>query len=413
MSRILIIGGNARSLVDFRGDMIQNMVELGHEVIAMAPEVNLEGILTLAVASKVSVKMKDLGARFLPFPLSRTGIKPLRDLHTLYLLTRKMLELKPDVVLSYTIKPVIYGSWAARIAGVNNIFSMITGLGNAFNGETLKQKLLEKIVTRLYRMALCHNKKVYFMNPDDLKLFSDRKILPEPGKAVLINGSGVNTDYFTYARARTDKIVFLLAARLLWSKGIGEFVEAARILKKEYPDASWRIVGPYDNTPSAVQRSDIKEWQEEGIIEYMGATEDVRPYIDQSSVYVLPSYREGTPRSVLEAMSMGRPIITTDAPGCRETVIEAVNGYLVPVGGSVSLAKAMEKFLQNHALIANMGAKSRKIARERFDVKKVNDTILQAMDLTGTKGIRTVPLWEPVNDAAYFVRDRQDQLFSE
>lgn len=408
MSRILIIGGNAQSLVDFRGDMIQNMVEQGHEVIAMAPEVDLEGILATAVSGSVSAKMQDRGARYLPFPLSRTGINPLRDLHTLFFLTRKMLELKPDVVLSYTIKPVIYGSWAARLAGVNNVFSMITGLGYVFTGETLKQKLLERIVTRLYKMALRHNKKVYFMNPDDLKLFSDLKILSEAGKAVLINGSGVNTDYFAYSRARTDKIVFLIAARLLWSKGIGEFVEAARMLKNQYPDASWQIVGPYDNNPSAIQRSEIKEWQEEGIIEYMGATDDVRPYIAQSSVYVLPSYREGTPRSVLEAMSMGRPIITTDAPGCRETVVEGVNGFLVPVGGSVSLAKAMEKFLQNHALIADMGTKSRKIARQRYDVKKVNDSILQAMGLSITNGTRTVSLWEPVKEATYFIRDRQE-----
>jgi len=408
MSRILIIGGNAQSLVDFRGDMIQSMVDQGHEVITMAPEKNLEGILTSVVANSVSAKMKDMGARFLPFPLSRTGINPLRDLHTLYFLTKKMLELKPDVVLSYTMKPVIYGSWAARLAGVGNVFSMITGLGYAFTGETLKQRLLERIVTRLYKMALCYNKKVYFMNPDDLNLFRKLKIVPEKEKAVLINGSGVNTERFTFARAKTDKIVFLLIARLLWSKGIGEFVDAARMLKNQYPDASWRIVGPYDNNPSAIHRSDIKEWQDEGIIEYMGSTDDVRPYIAQSSVFVLPSYREGTPRSVLEAMSMGRPIITTDAPGCRETVIEGVNGFLVPVGGSVSLAKAMEKFLQNRALIADMGAKSRKIARARYDVNKVNDSILQAMDLSVTNATRTVPRWEPTTEKTYFIRDRQE-----
>lgn len=381
MGTILVIGGNIHSLVHFRGDMIKKMLSEGHKVFAMAPETDLEGEKDALMTHSVSDKLQAIGVPYFPIPLNRTGVNPLRDLYSLVYLIWKIHELKPEVVLSYTMKPAIYGSVAARIAGVRNTFSMITGLGYVFMGVTWRQKMLCKIVSFLYRIALGFNQKVYFMNPDDLELFVKRKILSGTEKAVLINGSGVNVDHFYLAEPRTDKVVFLIIARLLWDKGVREYVDAARIVKKKYPTACWKIVGPYDNNPSAVSRSDILRWQQEEIIEYMGATEDVRSYIAESSVYVLPSYREGTPRSVLEAMSMGRPVITTDAPGCRETVVDTVNGFLVPVKDSESLAKAMEKFIQNKDLIVTMGAKSREIAEERYDVNKVNLSILQTLDL--------------------------------
>jgi len=385
MGKILVIGGNIHSLVHFRGDMMKKMLLEGHEVFAMAPETDLEGEKDVRLTQSVAARLQTIGVPYFPIPLNRTGINPFRDLHSLFYLTRKIHELKPDVVLSYTMKPAIYGSLAARIAGVGNSFSMITGLGYVFTGETLRRKMLLNIVSFLYKVALGFNQKVYFMNPDDLELFVKLKILPGPDKAVLINGSGVNVDHFYLAAPQTDQIVFLIIARLLWDKGIREYVNAARILKQKYPTVCWKIVGPYDNNPSAVSRSDIQNWQQEGIIEYLGAVEDVRPYIAESSVYVLPSYREGTPRSVLEAMSMGRPIITTDAPGCRETVVDNINGFLVPVKDSESLAKAMEMFIQNKELIAEMGANSRDLAEERYDVNKVNLSIIQALELKAVR----------------------------
>lgn len=397
MGKILIIGGNAYSLVHFRGDMIKSMVEEGHEVFAMAPETDLEGDTAAVMTRSISTQLSSLGVPFLPIPLNRTGINPLRDLYTIYYFIKKMKELKPDVVLSYTMKPVIYGSIAAKLAGVENIFSMITGLGYVFIGETLRQRVLSKIVIILYKIALKFNNKIYFMNPDDLVLFKKLNILPDIQKTVLINGSGVNIDRYAYVKPQTDKIVFLIIARLLWDKGIGEFVSAARLLKKKYPDVSWRIVGPFDNNPSSIKRTDIQKWQDEGLIEYLGPTEDVRPYIAECSVYVLPSYREGTPRSVLEAMSMGRPIITTDAPGCRETVVDGVNGFLVPVRDSEKLAKTMEKFIHNIGLIKELGAKSREIAEQRYDVNKVNRSILDTMGLYNSENKQTECSWDLVS----------------
>ena len=216
----------------------------------------------------------------------------------------------------------------------------------------------------------------------------------------MINGSGVNVERYSFKPPQTETFIFLIIARLLWDKGVGEFVSAARLLKEKYPEVRWQIVGPFDNNPSAIHREDVAKWQAEGLIEYMGATEDVRPYLEKASVYVLPSYREGTPRSVLEAMAMGRPVITTDAPGCRETVIDGVNGFLVPVRDKVALAEAMEKFIIDKELMAEMGRKGREIAESRYDVHKVNLSILRPMELDQFHDKRNVAQWSPVSKSS-------------
>ncbi len=400
MARILVIGGNVHSLVLFRGDMIQQMVEEGNEVFAMAPATDLEGEAANLLTKLVAEKLQTLGVPYLPIPLNRTGVNPLKDLHTIGWLSRKMNEIEPDVVLSYTMKPVIYGSIAARMAGVRNVFSMITGLGYVFTGDSFRQRVLAQIVIVLYKLALRFNKKIYFMNPDDLNLFRQLKIVSDGKKTVMINGSGVNVERYSFKPPQTETVIFLIIARLLWDKGIGEFVSAARLLKEKYPEVRWQIVGPFDNNPSAIHREDVAKWQEDGLIEYMGATEDVRPYLEKASVYVLPSYREGTPRSVLEAMAMGRPVITTDAPGCRETVIDGVNGFLVPVRDKVALAEAMEKFILDKNLMAEMGKKGREIAESRYDVHKVNLSILRPMELDQFHDKRNVARWSPVSKSS-------------
>ena len=231
-------------------------------------------------------------------------------------------------------------------------------------------------------MALKGNTKVFFQNPDDMELFAELNLIRGTEQAVLINGSGVDIEHYREVRPVTEKIVFLLIARLIRDKGLYEYVEAARIIKQHYPEVVFRLVGPFDSNPTAISEATVNQWQGEGVIEYAGETKDVRPYIAGSSVYVLPSYREGTPRTVLEAMSMGRPIITTDAPGCRETVIHGKNGYLVPVKNLDALVEALERFIANPELIPIMGKESRKIAEEKYDVRKVNATILNTMGLS-------------------------------
>ena len=370
MAKIMIIAGFGRSLINFRGDLIKEFLAKGHEVVAIAPETDC------------AEEIRAMGCGYHSVPLTRSGINPFEDVGSIRSLVSLLNQYNPDILFSYTIKPVIYGSLAARIVGVSNVYSMISGLGYTFGSATVKQQLIGIIVRFLYKQALRNNRKVFFQNPDDINVFQALQLLPRAETAVLVNGSGVNIDRFVFDIAKAQPVIFLLMARLIWDKGIGQLVEAGRTLKEKYPAIRIVLLGPFDTNPNAITRECVKQWEQEGIIEYLGETRDVRPYLCNSSVYVLPSYYpEGTPRSILEAMAVGRPIITTDTPGCRETVREGINGYLVPPRDSIALAAAMEKFIIEPALITKMGARSREIAEEKYDVRKVNQSMLQAMGL--------------------------------
>ena len=307
-------------------------------------------------------------------------MNPLRDIRAACALVALFHEVRPDVVLSYTIKPVIYGSLAARWTGVPAIYSMITGVGYAFSVQGVKGYLVSNLVRFLYKLSLNSNRKVFFQNPDDRNLFQEFDLLRDADQAVLVNGSGVDVGHFQQA-AFPAMTSFLLIARLLRDKGVIEFVQAARVIKEQYPEVIFRLVGWIDQSPMAISENDLKQWAEEGVIEYMGKLDDVRPAIANTTVYVLPSYREGTPRTVLEAMAMGRPIITTDAPGCRETVQEGLNGFLVLPRDSAALVSAMKRFIMQPHLTRSMGMESRRLAMEKYDVRMVNGVILNSMGL--------------------------------
>jgi len=370
LARVVVIGPYARSLLGFRGDLMKDMIKNGHQVIAMAPETGYESELEAA------------GICFFPLPFKRAGLNPIEDLRLFCILRRLFARLKPDVAFVYAVKPVIYGAMAARLAGTGGVYAMITGLGYVFTGDSLPQRLLRNLTKPLYRLALKNCRKVFFQNHDDLEAFVKLELVDEK-KAVLVNGSGVNLQEFRYSAPLTSPFSFLLIARLIRDKGIVEYAEAARLLKKRHPAVRFRLLGPYDPNPAAISPSAIEAWVREGTIEYLGETSDVRPYLAQASVYVLPSYREGTPRSVLEAMAMGRPIITTDVPGCRETVRQGINGFMVPARDPAALAAAMERFILEPALVEKMGLESRKIAEEKYDVREVNRVMLEAMGLEG------------------------------
>jgi glycosyltransferase involved in cell wall biosynthesis len=400
--KIVLISNYASSLINFRGDLMSEFVKAGHEVIACAPGESID----------TADKLKSKGVSYKAILLDRTGINPIKDLFSFLELATLFRRIRPDIVFNYTIKPVIYGSLAARLAGVSNTFSMITGLGYVFTGASLRQRIIRALVCRLYRRALSNNRAIFFLNADDLTLFVRSGLVSYSQKTLLINGEGIDINYYTYPSlpnadqggqtikcSETDLMNFphvsmaskqprfLLIARLIKDKGIFEYVDAARVLKKRHPQAVFRLLGPFDRNPSAIRESEIKGWQEEGIIEYLGEAEDVRPFIADANVYVLPSYREGLPRTVLEAMAMGRPIVTTDAPGCRETVRDGDNGFLVPVRDVDSLALAMERFILHPELIAKMGSRSREIAEGKYDVRKVNAVIMQTMGLFNEKTI--------------------------
>ncbi|MFL5639233.1 MAG: glycosyltransferase family 4 protein [Gemmatimonadaceae bacterium] len=371
VARVVVVAGFADSLINFRGPLLRRLVADGHQVTACAPD----------ATDRVRGELAALGVEYRHIPVQRARMNPVHDLNTLRALTAVYREIQPDVVLAYTIKPVIYGSIAARLARVPQVCSLITGLGYSFGTATWRQRALNPLVRLLFRFALARNRVVFFQNPDDLRQFVDAGLATEQ-QAVLVNGSGVDLEHFAVAPIPEGEPIFLLVTRLIWEKGVGEYVEAARQLKGRYPNARFRVLGPLDPNPAAVSRAQLETWCAEGMIEYLGSTDDVRPALAAASVFVLPSaYREGTPRSVLEAMAMGRPVITTDAPGCRETVVSGRNGFLVPINDSTALAAAMERFIRDPGLVVSMGAHSRSIAEKKYDVHLVNRVMMQAMGL--------------------------------
>lgn len=369
--KFLLIAGFPDSLLHFRGPLIQALLDCGLEVHVAAPD------LPKGCELRTRLQAKRLVVHSIP--LLRTGMNPLVDLKTLFALWRLMRRIRPDHVLGYTIKPVIYGSIAAWLAGVKSRYALITGLGYAFQGEG-QRGALRSLVQRLYAIALQRTHKVFFQNPDDEALFRSQGILNPAISSVVLNGSGVDVAAFDLAPLPSEP-VFLLIARLLGDKGVREYVEAAREIRLARPGVKFLLVGWIDENPDAIKQDELDAWVQEGAVEFLGRMADVRPVIAKTSVYVLPSYREGTPRTVLEAMAMGRAIITTDAPGCRETVIDGVNGFLVPVREVAPLVAAMWQFLDSPGLMYSMGQQSRGLAVVKFDVHKVNCVMLNEMGI--------------------------------
>jgi glycosyltransferase involved in cell wall biosynthesis len=376
MAKILVVGALPLSLVNFRGDLIRALVGAGHEVVAMADSAP-DGLVR---------DIESLGARFRPFPVQRNGMNPVRDLATLRALRRAFLELRPDVVLAYTIKPIIWGGLALRGLPEVRFFALVTGLGFAFQGGGFYRTGLARLATRLYRASLRRASRVIFQNQDNLSEFVGRRIT-RPESAAVVNGSGVDVRRFMKSALPAGNAVFLLIARLLREKGLREFAGAARLVKSKYPEVVCRLVGPPDPSPDGLPLAEVMSWDAQGLVEYLGETQDVRPHLAASHVFVLPSYHEGMPRTILEAMATGRPILTTEVPGCRETVVPGENGFLVPRGDVKALAERMAWFMEHRERWESMGERSRQMAEERFDVEKVNRELLKLMALgTGRSG---------------------------
>ncbi|WP_454764682.1 glycosyltransferase family 4 protein [Cupriavidus campinensis] len=370
--RFLMIASFAESLTGFRGPLIAALQAKGLDVHVAAPG--------LAAGDPVRARLEAQGLTVHDIKMERTGTNPIADLWTMFGLFRLMRRIRPDLVMGYTIKPVIYGTLAGWLARVPRRFALITGLGYAFQQESGRGGM-RALVQRLYALALGCVQKVFFQNPDDRDLFRQRGILAADVPSCVVNGSGVDVSGFATASLPEGNTRFLLIARLLGDKGVREYAEAARRIRAGRSDATFAVVGWIDSNPDAIAQSELDEWVRDGVVEYLGKLNDVRPAIAASTVYVLPSYREGTPRTVLEAMAMGRAVITTDAPGCRETVVDGDNGFLVKVKSVDELGAAMLRFLEDPALAVRMGQRSRAIAEEKYDVHKVNAVMLDEMGI--------------------------------
>jgi|UPI000360EB1E glycosyltransferase involved in cell wall biosynthesis len=365
--KMILVASYAPSLINFRGKLIESAIARGWDVVVMAPDFD----------AAMRDALQRLGANPLTYSLQRTGMNPVLDIKSLLSLYRIFCREKPDVVLSYTIKPVIYASLAARMAGVKSVYSMITGLGFSFSGKGWKQKIVSNIVSRLFRRALEKNKRVFFQNPDDRDFFESKAFVTK-GQSVIINGSGVDVNHFIVETLPTEP-QFLMIARLLKEKGVYEYIEAIRQVKKIYPDITCCLAGWIDDAPTAIKKKELDAWVADGLVCFLGKLSDVRPAIAACSIYVLPSYREGTPRTVLEAMAMGRAVITTDVPGCRETVKHDDNGLLVEGKSAQALADAMIELIENQSKVIQMGASGRRIAELKYDVHRVNASILDVI----------------------------------
>lgn len=372
---ILVIAGQPRSLVNFREALLRSMIDHGNAVAAAAPGFSAD--------SASVARLEAIGVRRHEIPLSRTGLNPLADLRLLAALVKLIRSERPDVILAYTIKAVIFGLLASAIAGTGRRYALITGLGYAFTGRAAGKRALVQFVSRtLYRAALKRADKVFFQNGDDARLFRDLCLVGPGTPIVIVNGSGVDLEHFGPAALPAGRLRFLLVARLLTAKGIREYAAAASLVLETHPDVEFHLVGGTDENPDAIDIGEVEAWTREGVLTWHGEVADVRPHIANCHVFVLPSYREGTPRSVLEAMAMGRAIITTDAPGCRETVVEGENGFLVPPVAVEPLGDAMLRFVAEPELIARMGSNSRRLAEAKYDVRKVNEVMLREMELS-------------------------------
>ncbi|HEY6047957.1 MAG TPA: glycosyltransferase family 4 protein [Sphingomicrobium sp.] len=363
--RIILAANSAWNIANFRGGLVQALAANGYDPVVVAP----------ADADSVEQRLAELPIERVPVRVQRSGLNVLADFRLLLSYRRILKQTQAAAFLGFTIKPNIYGCLAARSLGIPALAN-ISGLGTVF----IKPGPLLLLVTRLYRAAFRRAAVVFFQNPDDRSLFVERRIV-RAEQAALLPGSGIDLERFTPVPMPSGPLTFLLIARVLADKGVREFVEAARLLRPSLPDARFQLLGPIDHeNRTAIPLAEVQSWVDEGTIEYLGETGDVRPFIEKASAVVLPSYREGLPRSLLEGAAMGRPLVATDVPGCREVVAEGVNGFLCAARDAGSLAEAMRRFAdlrveQQRA----MGAAARAKVQDRFNEEFVVRAYLDAL----------------------------------
>lgn len=368
--KIALIGTTAASVLGFRSDLIMTLVKEGYQVFAFALDYNAE--------SRAKVAM--LGAEPIDYEFSRTGLNPLGDFFNTLKLSRHLKKIAPDIVFSYFSKPVIFGTLAALLAGVKRRVGMLEGLGYAFtrqpNGITLKGIFLKRVQVFLYKISFPFLERIIFLNDDDRLDLVDKYKLKVSCVSVL-GGIGLKLSSYPYAKPPKTDISFIFVGRLLAEKGVNEFVQAARLVREKFSSVKFIMLGGLDEgNPGGLTSDHISELARQGVVDHHGHVDNVVSWITNSSVFVLPSYREGVPRSTQEAMAIGRAVITTDVPGCRDTVIDGVNGFLVPAWSPEALADKMIYFIKNPEEIEMMGLQSRKLAVSRFDEQVVNARLI-------------------------------------
>ena len=364
---ICIVASEGKSLTNFRGAFIKYLVSKGNRVVCVSVEPEDE----------MSEAVKNLGAEYLCVEGDRLDIGITSGFKMIGRYKKLLKSVKPDMTLFYMSKPIAFGSIAAILTKTKHFSIMINGLENAYYRTSLKDRIVRIVMSACYKIASRKADVVIFHNHDDMNYLKTHWVLSKDN-ALVVGGSGVDMKHFA-KKPLPEKPVFLMVARLLWSKGIREFLAATEKLKKECPDAEIMLVGGLDENDEALTKQELDKYIEKSNIEYCGYTDDVRPYLERCSVFVLPSYHEGLPRSVCEALSVGRAVITTDVPGCRETVVDGKNGFIVPVRESEGLAEKMILLAKDRNLREKMAEESYKMCCEKFDSDIVNRAMYESM----------------------------------
>lgn len=394
--KIAVLGNQARAMCNFWTLLIRRLSESGHEVICLVPESSkanmeaglmesgMDGLQAETDATAWEKRLEDTGARVLHYPLDRKGLNPAKDLKSLLALRSVFAREQPEILFAYTIKPVIYGAMAAALAGSparERRCLMITGLGYMFEGGSFVKRALMQVARLLYRTAFSCAGKVFFQNAEDWELFEKLSIIPQRTAVRMSKGCGVDTERFSPKPLPSGPATFLFVGRLLEAKGLRELAEAARLVKREHPEVRFCILGPEEHGAGSIPLAEVLQWQNEGILDYLGETSDVRPYIEKATAVVLPSWREGTPCSLLEAMSMERPIIAADAPGSREVIRHGINGLLTPVKDAPALAEAMKSLITDPSSVKRMGKSGRNLAVREFSADAVACYLMREMGI--------------------------------
>ncbi|UOQ78708.1 glycosyltransferase family 4 protein [Hymenobacter sp. 5516J-16] len=374
--RVAVVINTSWNIWNFRRSLVKALQAAGHEVLAIAPPDDYSARLET-----------ELGCRYVPILMENKGTNPVKDAQ----LTRRFYRIyrreRPDVVLHYTIKPNIYGTLAAKLAGIPSV-NNVSGLGTVF----IVKNFVSRVALGLYRFAFKFPKRVFFQNNDDRQLFLQHGLV-EARITDVLPGSGIDTQRFRPAATfeRHEPFTFLMIARVLYEKGVEEYFEAAQLVRAAHPTARIQLLGGIDESGGVgVKRAVFEQWLQAGHVEYLGTSDDVAAHIRQADCVVLPSYREGTPKTLLEAAAMGKPIVTTDVPGCRETVVDGQNGLLCEVRNAADLAAKMRQVLElPNQELEQMGKAGRQLAERKFDEQIVLDKYLTIVrEVTKTNSSR-------------------------
>lgn len=372
--RVVLIGTTANGMVGFRSELIATLIDGGYKVYALA----------IDYCALTRQKIIDLGAVPVDYTFSRAGLNPLADIWNCLKLSRIIRKIAPAIVFSYFVKPVIFGTLAARLAGVERCIAMLEGLGYAFThcpGKTgLKKTLIRHMQVALYRLSFCFVERLVFLNSDDPKDLLGKYNIKVKNVCVL-GGIGLKLEDYPYVKPPVASVSFIFVGRLLAEKGVQEFVAAARLIKLEFPAVKFFMLGGLDKeNPGGLSEAALTELVDKGFVIHPGHVSDVSEWLRRSSIFVLPSYREGLPRSTQEAMATGRAVITTDVAGCRETVVDGKNGFLIPPFSVSALVEKMRYFIENPEQIESMGLESYAMAQKKFDAEKVNARLVAYFD---------------------------------